>query len=357
MSEMLKILAGRSALAHIRERGLKPEDVRVIAGAAGGPKWLVLNGLDRYLFSFWLKGRATPLFLVGSSIGAWRFAAVAQNDPQAALDRLETAYIHQRYEKKPTPREVTRESQKIMDSYLDERTVQEVLDHPYLRLNIMAVQCLGAAADDHQVKLALGLVGAALCNAIHRNFLKMFFRRALFFNPRNLPPFMGMDQFPIQNTPLDHRNLKPALMASGSIPLVMSGIRNIPGVEKGTYRDGGVIDYHLDIPFLKGGVGIVLYPHYMPRIIPGWLDKKMTWRRPNPQNMSRVLLVAPSDDFVKQLPYGKISDRNDFWLFKNRDQERFVYWKTIVKKGQQLAEAFHEAVESGRIRQMVEPLK
>lgn len=357
MTGPLEILAGTKALTHIREKGLRPGDVRVTAGAAGGPKWLVLNRLDRYLFSHWFRDRRSPMFLVGSSIGAWRFAAVSQSDPQAALDRFEDAYIHQRYESRPGPEEVSRVTRRILNAFLDERAVREVLDHPSLRLNIMAVQCLGMTASDRRFRLALGLGGAAVCNAVHRRFLKYFFRRTLFFDSRRLPPFMRMNQFPLQTVALNPRNLRPALLASGSIPLLMSGVSGIFGAAAGTYRDGGIIDYHLDIPFLGRSKGLVLFPHYIPRIIPGWLDKKMPWRRPAPRNMSRVVLVAPSRDFVRKLPLGKISDRNDFWLFEGRDRERIVYWKTLVRSGEQLAEAFHDAVESGRIRKMVRPLR
>ena len=41
-------------LAHLREHGLRPQDVRAIPAAAGGPKGLVLNPLDRYLFGLFL---------------------------------------------------------------------------------------------------------------------------------------------------------------------------------------------------------------------------------------------------------------------------------------------------------------
>ncbi len=36
------VKAGSQALEIIRDEGLRPERVRVVAGAAGGPKWLVL---------------------------------------------------------------------------------------------------------------------------------------------------------------------------------------------------------------------------------------------------------------------------------------------------------------------------
>ncbi len=46
----LALLAGPDAMAILRERGLRAEDVDVVPGASGGPKWLVLEGLDRFLF-------------------------------------------------------------------------------------------------------------------------------------------------------------------------------------------------------------------------------------------------------------------------------------------------------------------
>jgi hypothetical protein len=83
----LTLRAGPEALAHIRERGLRPADVSVVPGASGGPKWLVLAGIDRYVIGEWLlEPRTRPLHLVGSSIGSWRMACLAQRDSRAALD-------------------------------------------------------------------------------------------------------------------------------------------------------------------------------------------------------------------------------------------------------------------------------
>ena len=45
-------------------------------------------------------------------------------------------------------------------------------------------------------------------------------------------------------------NLRAALLASGSIPLLMEGVR-IPGAP-GVYRDGGSADYHLDLDYGPG---------------------------------------------------------------------------------------------------------
>ncbi|HHC25179.1 MAG TPA: patatin-like phospholipase family protein [Desulfobacterales bacterium] len=359
MSENLIFLAGKSALSKIKAEGLRPDMVKIIAGAAGGPKWLVLSHLDRLIFSSWLKTRASqaPVFLIGSSIGAWRFAAVSRRDPMTAIEKFQSAYLSQSYSSSPTPEDVTLEMTKAMNSFLDDRGIREILEHPYLRLNIMAVRCKGLVASDKKIPLMLGMAGAALSNTVRRNFLKSFFERTLFYDPRQIPPFFEMNGFPIQRTPLTHHNIRGALLASGSIPVVMLGVNDIPGTQAGTYRDGGIIDYHFDIPFMKKGEeGIVLFPHYTDRIIPGWLDKRLTWRKPMSSNMDHVLLVSPSKTFIDRLPFHKIPDREDFRRFQSRDKERVAYWNTVIRKSRRLGEEFLEVTQTGKIRELVKPV-
>ena len=80
----LNIIAGPQARAHLAREGLRPEDISVIPGAAGGPKGLILQGLDQHLFGDWLgpthlakrvEQGLSELVLIGASIGGWRMAA------------------------------------------------------------------------------------------------------------------------------------------------------------------------------------------------------------------------------------------------------------------------------------------
>jgi hypothetical protein len=356
MTQSIRFFAGRKVLPLIREEGLSPDRVRVMAGAAGGPKWLVLSGLDRVICSSLFGHRKRPLFLIGSSIGAWRFAALSRINQLDALEIFQREYINQRYSSKPTIEEIDSQTVRIMNAFLQEESLREILSHPYMRLNLMTVRCRWPVASDKRIPLGLGLVGAALSNFFKRSLLRFFFERTLFYDLRDIPPFSRMSGFPIRQYPLTVDNLRSSLVASGSIPLVMSGIRNIPGAIKGVYRDGGIVDYHLDIPFIEDGEGIVLYPHYRNRITPGWFDKKLTWRKPNPDNMENVLLVCPSESFVESLPYGKIPERNDFYLFRGRDGERIAYWERVVRESERIGDDFWEAVQTGEIRELVEPM-
>ena len=136
----------------------------------------------------------------------------------------------------------------------------------------------------------------------------------------------------------------------------MTGVSDIPGASPGIYRDGGIIDYNLDIPFLDNDDGLVLFPHYMPRIIPGWFDKKLKHRQPDPKHMERVVMISPSISFIESLPNGKIPDRNDFRFYKGQDEDRFACWETVTRESRRIAEAFEEAVDSGRIREIVKPM-
>lgn len=206
-------------MRRLRDNPLSAEDVHVIPGAAGGPKALGLNGLDKTLFGHWLPNAPQPRALVGSSIGSWRFAA---------------------------------------------------------------------------------------------------------------------------------------LLASASIPMVMSGVVNIPGAPAGLYRDGGLLDYHLDLPYQQPGV--VLYPHFTDRIIPGWFDKPLPWRKSNASHVQDVLLVSPSADYLASLPNGKLPDRRDFEKYLGDDVGREKSWRRAIAESERLGDDFMELVEKRQWDSVMQPL-
>jgi hypothetical protein len=351
MFENLSIRAGKKALEIIRDEGFKPSRVRVVAGASGAAKFLVLTGIDR-VFLTMVKDRKQPLYLVGTSIGAFRMAAYCQKDPAKAIDTLERDYIAQHYGAKTTSEDISLQSRRILDSYIADEDVDDILSHPFMRLSFLANKCKGPLRSENKLLQAGGLSLASGANRIHRRMLGLFFKRALFHTAGGRPPFAEMNDLPLDVYSLTNSNCKNALMASASIPYVMRGVDDIQGVP-GMFRDGGVLDYHLDIPFLpRGDDGIVFYPHFYDYITPGWFDKNLG-RRPHPENMKNVVLISPSQEFVRKLPFGKIPDRTDFETLAGNDNERIAYWRKSADLNVALGEEFHEAVQSNRIKEMV----
>jgi hypothetical protein len=358
MPQRFVILAGRKALPIIRDEGLDPDRVQVVAGAAGGPKWLVLYGLDRWLFGEYFKDRRAPLHLVGSSIGSWRFAAASVKEPVSGIDNFKVAYFRQRYSARPSAAEVSKETRQVLDGFIGDVETRQILAHPSFRPAILTVRCRNLALASESVPLQAAALGfAALCNAASRTSLRFFFQRTLFHHPAGNGFWGGFDDFPERKIGLNERNLREAVMASGSIPLVMAGVSDIPGAPRGVYRDGGIIDYHLNLKFPCDSDRLVLFPHYADHVIPGWFDKKVAWRKPVFDYLDNVVLVAPSPEFVAGLPQGKISDRKDFQIFSGRDDERIKSWQTIVDQSMRLAEDIHEAIGTGMIRDLVKPLE
>ncbi|MBN2224170.1 MAG: patatin-like phospholipase family protein [Deltaproteobacteria bacterium] len=357
----LTLLAGPQALDLIRDGGLSAASVQTILGAAGGPKWLVLVGLDRAIFFSWLSRPATPVELIGSSIGAWRFAAVAQGSRAAnAHEALREAYTCQTYDEKPSPADITDEAARILDEYLTDDGVRSILANPSFYLSVLSVRGRGSFSTDKRSVVATGMFLAGTANVFSRNNLGLFFVRVVFSDPRNGGPGSTATAFmdgpiPSQRVALTADNLRAAILASGSIPMVMTPTVDISGAPDGYYWDGGLVDYHVTIPDSPGvrSDGIVLFPHYTDRIIPGWLDKHLPWRAPNPADLGRTLLVAPSREFVARLPYGKIPDRGDFKRFYKNDRERIAYWERTTAEGLRLGDEFLELVESGKIREKV----
>ena len=157
----------------------------------------------------------------------------------------------------------------------------------------------------------------------------------------------------MRQVPLAPANLRQAIVATGSIPLVLEGVRNIPGAPRGTYRDGGVIDYHIDLPQSDEG-RLVLFPHFYNYIKPGWFDKALSWRKPARAHVDNTILISPSAEFVEKLPYGKIPDRKDFTNFEPAERERA--WRTVVAACRELADDLEDVLENERLAERVQPL-
>ena len=349
----LTFKAGAGALESVRRHGFDVGSIGTIAGASGGAKWLVLSQLDRAILSTVAPRLRGPVHLIGSSIGSWRFACYGQADPVAAIDRFEEAYLGQTYSEKPDIHEITARSREILRHVLGDAGVDEILGGPLFRMHIMAVRARHVMASERPAVLGAALIAAALLNAASRSTLGWSFERALFYDPRDLPPFFDVTGFPLQRIPLAADNLEDAVVATGSIPLVLSGVRDIAGAKPGVYRDGGVIDYHLDLPH-SAAERLTLFPHFYSRIVPGWFDKKLKWRRPQAGNVERTILVSPSDEFVASLPYAKIPDRTDFANFE--PAERVRIWKQCVSACEAMADEFHEVIEKDQLAARLDPL-
>jgi len=351
MYDYIEIFAGHKAAEIIHDKGLDKNDIKVIVGASGGPKFLILAGIDRILLNTWFRERSDTLLFLGSSIGAWRGAAFASKEPVKYLDIFTESYLKQSYTKKPSYADLTNESLRIINDFINENDIDYILNKSNVRLNIISAQCTGLSSYDNKTALLLSFIPAMFINMISRKLLLKTYHRTLFYDKREIPPFI--DTFKSANrVTLTKDNFKDALLSSGSIPFVMEGIKNISGAPSGTYRDGGLTDYHINIDF-KINDKIVLFPHFSSRVIPGWLDKHISWRTPNREFFSNTVLVAPSKKFIDSLSVKKIPDRTDFKTYVQRDSERLKYWNEVIAKSAIVGEEFMEAVQSGKIRMVM----
>lgn len=338
----LYVAAGPAAMRHIQSQGFSLQDVGLMLGASGGPKWLVLNRLDRYLATQMMDMPGLSIDLLGTSIGSWRFACYAQADPVAALDRFEEVYFYQAFSAKPDPREVSQVCGSVLDAILNGAT-QDILNNQRLRLHALADRCRPAVVNRQGDPTAMGLLKAAIANTFHRPWLGRFFERVLFQHPLSQLHFQDFS-FPLSIATWQEDNLQPALMASGSIPLIMEAIRDIQGAPEGKYVDGGIIDYHFNSP-IRSVRPLTLYLHFSPRIIPGWFDKALPWRQPHQPCFDNTLLIAPSQNFIASLPGGKIPDRKDFLEMSN--DERVQIWRKVLNATEQLVDDLDHLLRGG----------
>jgi hypothetical protein len=219
-----------------------------------------------------------------------------------------------------------------------------LVNHPRFTSHIVTARARGPAATNSAPLLAAGMGAAALSNTVSRNLLKPHFQRVVFHNSRQPDSDLALDDFNTHYSRLSNETVVPVLFASGSIPFVLTGERDIAGAPKGQYWDGGIIDYHFDLGQYRGD-GLILYPHFSAKVVPGWFDKFLPWRQAAIHEIDNLVLLCPSDSLVADLPYGKIPDRSDFT--KMAEEERIRYWQTCVARGAALAEEFAELINGG----------
>ncbi len=334
---MIDIYAGKEALKTLQERGFKPELFTNFLGASGGPKWFSLFGLDKYMFGEFFKYKKQPLNIIGSSAGSFRAACFAQSDPVAAIERLAKTYAETVYPDRVGPADITQSARELLDVLFGSTGVQEIIDNPIFKAHFIVAKSNGFAASENKLIQGMGLLSSYILNRLDRKLLTSQFDRFI-YQPRDSSlNILDPCDFKTQKVFFNEENIKLALLASGSIPMVMEGIKDIPNSPSGTYRDGGLIDYHFD--FMITGEGLTLYPHFNPDPKAGWFDKRLS-RKVSPENYDKIVMICPSQNFINSLPYQKIPDRSDF-----NDMEagaRIKYWKTVLSETEKLSDSFHE---------------
>lgn len=366
----LKIYAGPAARLHLEKHGLAPQAVRTIPAAAGGPKGLILGPLDRFIFGDWLTRSTQPVDVVGASIGAWRMATACLNNATAAFARLEHDYIHQHYAVEPgrsypRPAVISAKFGESLTQFYGGR-VHEVLGNPRFKLHVVTSRGRHMLGKEHKLATPLGYAGAFFTNAVRRKAMGAWLERVVFSSPAaavptalsaplstpmpaslpapmpvSLPaplPFATQD-YRTRQVALTQANFNPALQASCSIPFVLQAVHHIPGAPRGAYWDGGITDYHLHLQYAAQD-GIVLYPHFQKAVVPGWLDKALKWRHGSSHFLDRMVVLAPSPEWVAQLPRAKLPDRQDFAFHGHHFAQRVAQWTTCTSAAQQLADEF-----------------
>ena len=348
----LVLRAGREAFQRIKQEGFSPGMVSAVSSAAGGPKWFTTYGLTRYIIHDLLRNTEQNIHFIGASVGSWQMACALTRDPQTAIDILRRSYSEYRYTENPGPTEISNACKEIIENAL-ESEINHILGHPRFHLHVIAARGRGLLSTDSKLLQGLGFGFSFLTNAVQRKNLNYSVDRTIFSNSLELPFDPTRDAIGTTLVSMTSDNAISAFQASASIPFVMNGTKRISEAPSGMYWDGGMTDYHISLPY--NCEGIVLQPHFLPYVLPGWYDKKLPWKRAaSAENMSKVLLIHPSEKYVNSLPLGQISDMKDFYKYGNDQDARIAYWTEIAERSIELAEELDHLITTGEIVDVIQ---
>jgi len=383
----LQIQAGTRALAHIREHGLSPGDISAVFGASGAAKWLTICGLDSAIFGDWLSQSQQPVTLMGTSVGAMKLAAAVQLNCRTRFAEFAERYTAQHYDGKPTAEAVAKETDGVINAALGSDGDEHLLGHPRYQFHCGAVHVSGKLAATHPRVQVLGMATLAGTALKGRKSLRRRLTRVIFSSPAGAVsnaaqsadsdfPVTSQDGIDTLHVTLNRNNLRTALLASGAIPVYLNAVHLLedpnPFVvshdnvhyhgrrsdRKLVLRDGGLLDYHPVPDNLSDNIdGLVLYPHFYSKLTECWFDKFYPWRKVPARRMENVILVSPTDEFVRSLPGGRIPDRRDFLKFQGRDHVRVKQWQEATVRSEELGEAWMEIARRGDWSKVVTPFR
>jgi hypothetical protein len=385
---VLQIQAGKRALAHIREHGLSPHDIRAVFGASGAAKWLAICGLDSAIFGDWLSQSQQPIALLGTSVGAMKLAAAVQPDCRMRFAEFAARYTAQHYDGKPTAEAVAKETDGVINAALGSEGDEHLLQHPRYQFHCGAVHVSGKLAAAHPRTQIQGMIGVAGTALRGRKPLRKRLSRVILSSPAGAItdslkrpsdvefPITSQDGIDTLHVTLSKDNLRTALLASGSIPVYLNAVHLLEDPNpivissdnlhyhgrradrKLVLRDGGLLDYH-PVPgnLSCNKQGLVLYPHFYSRLTECWFDKFYPWRKVPASKLDNVILVSPTKEFVRSLPGGRIPDRRDFVRLRDRDDVRVKHWQEATARSEELGDAWMEIARRGDWAKVVTPIQ
>lgn len=332
----IQLYAGNKAFNEIRQHGLQPQRIKMMVGASGGPKWLMLSRLDQYISGQFLANTDHEISLIGSSIGAWRMALYAQENPQQSFEEFEHLYMHQRYPMPLKSKDISLFVDKVLGQLFTEIRTDAVVNNHLRKLNVVAVRNRRLLSSKKPLMQGLNLASAITSNLVSPGLMEKVFPRVL-ISPDHAPAPYNLNA---EKITLNQGNLRQSLTASAAIPIALQPSK-IAGSKDRWHWDGGIVDYHFSGPFNVDD-GLVFYPHFSPNLIPGWFDKSLPWRKVKARDYDNVVVLTPSKEFIAKLPYGKIPDRKDFNQLSDNERENF--WSQVLRATDQLVDEFHNMI-------------
>ena len=280
--------------------------------------------------------------------------ALASCDPLRTHAAFLNAYCEQRFTHDDDQAAISDAYRGLLRRVFSDEDLAHALAHRQLDLALVTARARGLLSLDAQPKLqALGLGCAGLLNAVSADTRRLFLERVVFDTCIGSARHAALLHAPgSARVALTVQNVLDAALASGTVPLYMQLVRDIALAPRGAYLDGGFSDYHVNRS-VEGGEGIGLLILHQRRIIPSWLDKFVPWRRAPAAAHARLLLVHPTDEFVRSLPGAAIPTRDDFERFVDEPEARSECWRSVAARSAELAATLLQDVASGAIAAQV----
>ncbi len=307
------------------------QDYRVFVSPAAGPGCFVTAGFDEQFIQLYQTNQldTNARWFVGGSSGALRFTALITSVLSGVnhVRQFQEYFTHMYYRDGNSAETLVPMMNTLIEICAPKKYLSDIVNHPHLHLCVFVTR-LKIAPDAPTWKLFLFFIGLFIVNLIYPQAVHSFCEPICFYTGTHFPI-----QCPgVRFVPITSDNFYDVMRATTCIPFINTPIAQI-GQETGTFVDGAVCHYQLNIPCTYEYPTVYLGNISDSKIKPTAFDIHLPWRKLPSAKLEQCLRIHPTEYFRQHIPEQRFPRVSDWFdrTYQKYPERRYHSWLTTLE--------------------------
>ncbi|KAI8910916.1 hypothetical protein EDD86DRAFT_203918 [Gorgonomyces haynaldii] len=274
---------------------------QVFVSPASGPRFLASAGFSQQFVQLYESNQIHgEKWFIGGSTGALRHVALIASlvNGQDMVAKLRDCYVGMDYKEGDTPLVLHPMMENTFRTILPKHMVDQVIDHPQLRLGIVVCRIYDPLSWMPSSILLGSLLAFYLGNFFHPAILGLLCEKIVFYTGDKPPTFIDPSHH-VRYERLTSDNIYQVMHATTCIPSISFPCNYIHGIGRGLFVDGGVRHYYLSFKLNVPSLLISDQERYYATAF----DAQLPFYRRSDRLFENTSVLRPSKEFLDKISH------------------------------------------------------